>query len=116
MIFMLTKRLMEGLGISTQLIRSETLGIYSSKSDLVLDLCKAMSARTYLSGPLGRSYLNLSAFEEAGIEIAYHDYKHPVYPQHHSIGLLRGEFVPNLSVIDLLFNCGPDSGRILSHT
>lgn len=44
------------------------------KSDLVLNLCKNVGADTYLSGPQGRNYLDLPAFDKAGIEVLYHDY------------------------------------------
>ncbi len=48
-------------------------------------------------------------FEQAGVKLIYHDYQHPVYRQ------LYGEFVPFLSVIDLLFNCGKDSLDVLTN-
>ena len=39
-------------------------------------------------------------FDKEGIEVIFHDFKHPVYNQ------LFGDFEPYLSAIDLLFNCG----------
>ena len=45
------------------------------KSDLVLNLCKEVGATQYLSGPLGRNYLDLPSFERVGIEVVYHDFK-----------------------------------------
>ena len=56
----------------------------------------------------GRDYIDDSLFTDAGIAIEYQDYDHPVYPQ------LHGEFIPFLSVVDLLFNCGPKSLEILA--
>jgi len=49
----------------------EKLGV---KSELVLNLCKEVGADVYLSGPHGRDYLDLPAFEDAGIGVEYHDY------------------------------------------
>lgn len=95
------------LGIATPVRRSSTMSPQGTKSDLVLNLCKAAGATVYLSGPLGRGYLEEARFAEAGIEVRYHDYRHPEYPQ-----LLPG-FEPNMSVIDLLFNCGDRSGELL---
>ena len=66
-----------------------------------------VEANSYLSGPFGRDYLDLSAFDEAGINVDFHDYNHPVYSQK------TKEFHPNLSVIDLIFNHGSESKCIL---
>ena len=47
-------------------------------------------------------------FLSANIQLIWQDFVHPVYPQ------LHGEFIPNLSILDLLFNCGPQSLAILT--
>ena len=87
------------LGIAnTRIVRSSELPIASSKSDLVLDLCRHFSAQRYLSGALGRDYLVDADFREAGIAIEYQSFKSPVYPQ------LWGAFIPNLGVIDWWMN------------
>lgn len=49
-------------------------GRLGHKSDLVLNLCREVGATTYLSGPNGRNYLDIPAFEQAGIEVLYHDF------------------------------------------
>jgi len=76
-------------------------------TDLLLDICEATMADTYLSGPSGRDYLELHKFNEADIEVKFEDFKHPVYKQ------LYEPFIYNTSAIDLLFNYGPDSYGIL---
>jgi hypothetical protein len=87
------------LGISnTRIARSSDLPIASSKSDLVLDLCRHFGAQRYLSGALGRDYLVEANFSKAGIAIDYQSFKSPVYPQ------LWGEFIPNLGVLDWWMN------------
>ena len=43
----------------------------------------------------------------AGIAVQEQRFTHPVYAQPH------GSFVPGLSVIDLLCNCGPDAAHLL---
>ena len=96
------------LGIQTPMKFSSEMGVTGAKSELVLNLCKAVGATVYLSGPLGRSYLQEDHFAEAGIEVRYHDYAHPSYPQCHP------GFEPLMSVIDLLFNCGERSRDVLS--
>src|SRR6266481_9442049 len=60
-----------------------------------------------ISGSAARDYLDTHLFSRHGIEIEWHDYVHPVYPQ------LHGDFVPYLSIVDLLFNCGEESPAIL---
>jgi len=95
------------LAITTPIVRSSTLDVPGSKADLVLQLCQAVGATTYLSGPFGRDYLDPGAFEAAGIALEYHDYIHPHYPQGHH------DFEPCLSVVDLLCHCGPDSLGVL---
>jgi len=87
------------LGISgTRIVRSSDLPIASSKSALVLDLCRHFGAQRYLSGALGRDYLVEANFESAGIAVEYQSFKSPVYPQ------LWGEFIPNLGVLDWWMN------------
>ncbi|WP_429258357.1 WbqC family protein [Paraburkholderia sp. GAS334] len=86
-----------GLG-ATQLVRSSELPVLSKKSDLVLDLCRHFGANRYLSGKLGRDYLNESAFASHDIEVIYQDYRCEPYSQ------LHGEFVPALGIVDVWMN------------
>jgi hypothetical protein len=99
--------LLRALHIDTPLRQASSLGASGVKDDLVLALCRACGATTYLSGVWGRDYLRVERFASAGVAVRFQDYVHPVYPQ-------RGTaFEPNLSVVDLLFECGPASGDIL---
>jgi hypothetical protein len=102
-----TTWLRETLAITTPIVRASTLNVPGTKAELILQLCLAVGATTYLSGPFGRDYLDPRAFEAAGIALAYHDYVHPRYPQRDAA------FEPYLSVLDLLCHCGPDSLDIL---
>lgn len=86
------------MGISKKIVHLSELEINSSKSDLILDICKALQAKQYISGALGKNYLEEEAFAREGIEIIYQDYRHPVYPQ------LWGDFVPNMSILDFWMN------------
>lgn len=95
--------LMDVLNIDTKTVSSSDMEPEATKSELVLELCQKAGATTYLSGPLGRDYLDVQSFKDAGIDVLYHDYQYPEYPQ------LFGDFEPYMSVIDLLFNCGPES-------
>ena len=94
------------LSIGTRIIHSSALSVTGAKSELVLNLCKEVGATEYISGPLGVNYLDLPSFERAGILVTFQNYRHPVYEQCH------GGFESNLSVLDLLLNCGPESAQI----
>lgn len=100
--------LLDMLGIKTKFLWANHGEFEGTKSDLVLDMCKKLGATKYIFGAQGRNYAKVEDFEREGIEVEFQDYVHPVYPQ------LHGEFVPNLSVVDLLFNCGPESLAILT--
>jgi hypothetical protein len=96
------------LGIETKRLRSSTLEATGAKADLLADICTRLGAMRYVS-PIGsKDYLSASdAFDRIGVPVVYNEYAHPTYPQIH------GAFEPYLSVIDLLFNAGPDSLEII---
>lgn len=99
----LIRYLMGVFGIKRRLVMASDLGGGGTKGDLVLNLCRAAGATRYHSGISGREYLNAAAFEEAGIEVTFQQFHHPVYRQRHN------PFIPCLCAVDLLFNCGPES-------
>jgi hypothetical protein len=102
----------KALGIKTGVKLSSELQITSQGTERLIDLCKALNADCYLSGQDGPKYMDMSLWEKSNIEVAIQNYDHPSYPQHWAKN--ENEFISNLSVIDLLFNCGPDSLSILS--
>jgi hypothetical protein len=95
------------LGINIDFVKASDSKFQGTKSDLVLDMCKQIGADLYIFGSLGKEYAKVEDFKEHGVRVIFQEYKHPVYPQMH------GNFIPNLSVIDLLFNCGPNSLDII---
>ena len=99
--------ILNALNIKTKIIKSSDLKPISKKSNLILELCKIVDAKKYISGPFGREYLDEKSFDREGIKIDYHEYIHPTYTQYNN------DFMPNMSVIDLLFNEGNDSLNIL---
>jgi hypothetical protein len=102
-----TALMADWLGIGTRTFRSSDLGVVGGRSERLLHLCQRFDATRYLSGTAAQSYLDVDLFARHRIAVEWHDYSHPIYPQ------LHGPFIPSLSAIDLLFNCGDDSGRIL---
>lgn len=102
-----TRYLIEKLGIRTPIVYSSEMKVEGRKSDLVLNICRQVGATTYLSGALGKGYLDEPSFAQEGIKVCYQDYKHPEYSQ------VYPGFQPNMAVLDLLFNHGPDSLNII---
>ncbi len=98
---------LEVLGIRTEFLRASDLNFEGKKSDLVLDMCRQLGADTYIFGALGRDYAEVERFEATGIKTIFQDYHHPVYPQQ------SGGFIPHLSIVDLLFNCGSQSLEVI---
>lgn len=96
------------LEIERQIVRSSELGISGERTERLLNICRHFGARRYLSGNAAQAYLNLSLFADYGIEVEWQNYQHPVYPQQH------GEFIPFLSALDLLLNCGDESAAIIA--
>jgi hypothetical protein len=77
-------------------------------TELLVEICREVEADVYLSSAPGKKFLDAGLFKRAGIEVRYLKYRPPAYPQ------LWGTFLANLSVIDLLFNCGPKSKDIIA--
>jgi hypothetical protein len=97
----------EQLEVTTETVRSSELAVTETKSELILALCREVGATTYLSGPFGRDYLDRGSFEQAGIELRFHDYEHPTYDRN---GL---PFEPNLAALDAIFHLGPAARELV---
>lgn len=97
------------LGIQTQLLCSMDLcsagsATNGAKDDRLINICRELGATVYLSGPSARDYIVEEKFQEAGIELVYKEYSgYPEYPQ------LFPPFEHAVSILDLLFNCGPEA-------
>lgn len=100
--------LLEVLGITTPVLRSSELGITGKSTERLVTICKALKADRFYEGAAGQDYIEAEKFAEAGIVLEYQHYEHPTYPQ------LYGEFIPYLSVVDVLFNCGEESLKIIA--
>jgi hypothetical protein len=98
---------MAQLGIRTRTRLSSEFGIGGDKSERPLRIVRELGATSYLAGPAARAYSDPRKFRAAGITLEFKVYDYPEYPQ------LHGAFEPSVTVLDLLFNCGPDSRRYL---
>ena len=94
-------------GIKIKLVNQSDTSITADKHTLAQELCQAVGADTYLSGQGAKAYNDAQEFKRFGIKLRYDEFNCQTYQQ------MWGEFIPNLSIIDLLFNCGPEAKRIL---
>jgi len=97
------------LGIKTKFVRNTSLSpITSASTQALVDLCKIVDADTYISGAEGRNYIEKEKFDAEKIKIIFQKYSHPEYKQFNT-----DNFISYMSTIDLLFNHGEESLRIL---
>jgi len=92
------------LGSNTRLRWSSEFSIAEGKSEALLALIRASGASRYVSGPAARNYIAIELFEQARIELSFKSYDgYPEYPQQYP------PFAHGVTVLDLLFNVGPDA-------
>jgi hypothetical protein len=94
--------MMRLLDINKPIIYLSELNVDGSKSQLLINACKAVGANTYLSGSGGRGYMDLDAFATADIDVMWQEFSFPSYPQI----LPELGFISHLSIIDTLFCWG----------
>jgi len=75
----------------------------NSSTRALVDICKLVWATEYISWSWWKDYIKKTEFEKAHIALQFQDFHHPTYTQ------LWGEFLPYMSIIDLLFNEGKNS-------
>lgn len=88
------------LGMQRKLIRSSSLVVSGKRSELLLEICRAVGADHYLSPPGSKEYLEEDALlgGNSDIKLLYHEYVPVEYSQ------LHGAFMPFMSAIDLVMN------------
>ena len=102
------RKLAQLLGIGTQLLVSSEMGEFPDDPDgRIIAVVDSLGSDRYLAGGGGHNYMDMKQYERAGVDVSFQEYRHPVFRQ------LFGEFIPNLSVLDLLFNEGPKSLSII---
>jgi hypothetical protein len=98
----------EILGLDCSFYDSREITHVGSGSDRILSICKSFSATKYVSGPSAASYLKLDDFTMNDIEIAFVDYSGmSSYEQ------LHGDFIPNVSIIDMVFNVASGYSKLI---
>lgn len=96
------------LDIRTTITTSADYHLCEGKTERLVDLCVQAGASEYISGPGAQAYLDPGLFAAAHIKLVWFDYTgYPEYPQ------LWGAFEHTVTVLDLLFNCGPEARRYM---
>lgn len=96
------------LSIQTVISCSWDYNLVNGKTERLADLCTQAGGSEYISGPAARNYVDEQVFEERGIKLSWFDYVgYPEYAQSF------GEFTHNVTILDLLFNCGRESPRYM---
>lgn len=99
----------ERLGLdSSKLILGSNLDVTGAATKLLISMVKAVGGTSYLCGGGAGGYQEDELFNAHCIELIYQNFNHPTYPQ-----TSANQFVPGLSVIDCLLNCGWDDTRKL---
>jgi len=96
----------ERLGINTPIVLASDCPSGLTRTDRLIELIRWVGGTVYLSGGGGPEYQNESLFQQAGIKLEVLKYNSSPYSQ------LWGEFIPGLSIMDFIFNCGAE-GRSL---
>lgn len=98
------------LGIKTKITNSWDYKLCDGKSERLADLCQQAKGTEYLSGPAAKDYIEESIFTQRGLKLTWFDYSgYPEYPQ------LYGDFDHGVTILDLLFNCGPNSSKYMRY-
>ena len=101
------RHLMLYMGVHTEIRLLSELNMSTNGPMLLIEACKYFKASSYLAPGAAANHLDPRLFEKAGVQLAFHRHRSCVYPQ------LWGNFIPDLSAFDLIFNCGPKSHNIM---
>ena len=91
--------------IEVEIVIASELNPVGKSNELIIDIMKKLDCYKYLSGDGARDYYVPELYKKAGIEVIWQEFHHPEYQQQYS------GFIPYLSSIDLLFNCGIKKSR-----
>ena len=103
------KIICEHLKIPANFLRASDIIYDGIRSDLLLKICKKLNCNEYISPEGSSIYLekDLKIFSENNIKVNYFKYKTIEYKTFYKT------FIPNLSIVDLMLNCGQKSKKII---
>ena len=95
------------LNIRTEIIFQSELGVREKGDNLLVEICRQTGGSVFLVPKEICKYLDTDQFNRAGVQLKPFAPASPVYPQ------LWGNFIGNLSILDLVFNCGPKARELM---
>lgn len=95
------------LGITAEIKLSSDLKSKGQKTERIINICEELDADAYISTNGAKKYLDEALFKKKEISLAYQNYNTPHYTQ------VYPGFVENLSIADVLFNCGEKSMDVI---
>lgn len=100
--------LAECFGIKQEILLSSDYNVSGQKTEMLIDMCLKLDADTYVSGQGAKTYVDTAQLREHQLKHRFVKFVSPHYKQQHE------PFIPSLSAVDLLFNCGPEAKMVLS--
>ena len=103
------KKTIDWLDLNIRIVRESELHVKGESTERLVNVCKAVGADTYVAGKGSKSYIEEKLFLKNNLKIEYQDYVLTPYAQR-----FTSDFVPDLSIIDMLANVGPDSIKLIT--
>lgn len=98
----------EILEIRTKLSWSSDYELYGDQTERLINICRQAGANIYYAGPKAKNYLDEKKIKDSNIKLVYFDYNsYVLYRQ------LWGEFIHNVTILDLIFNEGLDAKKYM---
>lgn len=95
----------------SKMIKSSSIKYEGNATDMLVSITGFLEGTAYMCGGGASNYQEDEKFDKAGIRLIYQNFAHPVYPQ-----LNTTEFVPGMSVIDVIMNCGIEGTKKIIHS
>ncbi len=99
--------IMKRLKIETRMVRMSELGVSGKGEGLIIDICKSLDATQFLVQSSALAYYNPARFMSEDLELISFKKPEYIYPQ------MWGDFIANLSILDMMFTCGPKARDII---
>jgi hypothetical protein len=99
--------ILDYLKIDIQMVLMSQLGVAGKGASLIFEICKSLGADRFMVQSSALAYYDAAQFESQGIELISFKKPEYIYPQ------MWGDFIGNLSVLDMMFTCGTKARDII---